>query len=96
MSIISSFIARLNNSKRNLFNPNKKDKISSLEIDIIMNNIIKAKKNNNFNFLNNKNNFRRGNKREKKFYNKRNDNENGKVQVAKLNKYYKKRKIFKS
>ena len=63
---------------------------------IIINNIVKIRKNDNPNFLNNKNDLKRGNKREKRFYNKKNNNKNKKIQIAKLNKYYKKRKKFKS
>ena len=59
-----------------------------------MNNTVKARENDNFNFLDNKNNPRRENKREKKPYNKKNNNKNEKVRIAKPNKYYKKKKIL--
>ena len=71
MSITCFFIIRLNNFKGNLFNLGKKDKINNLKTDIIMNNIVKIKKNDDFNFLNNKCDPRRGNKRKRKFYNKK-------------------------
>ena len=57
-----------------------------------MNNIVKARKNNNFNFSNNQNNSKRENKREKRSYNRKNDNKNKKIQVAKLDKYYENKK----
>ena len=60
-----------------------------------MNNTAKIKKDDDFNFSNNKDNPKRGNKREKKPYNKKNDDENEKIQIFKLDKYYKKRKKFK-
>ena len=61
-----------------------------------MNNTIKVKGDNDFNFLNNKNDLKRGNKRERRFYNKKNNNKNKKIQIAKSNKYYKEREKFKS
>ena len=39
-----------------------------------MNNIIKAKKDDDFDFLNNKSDPKRGNKRGERFYNKNNNN----------------------
>ena len=62
MNIIGFFTARFNNSKKNLFNLGKKNKINNLKTDIILNNIVKARGDNNPDFLNNKNNLRRGNK----------------------------------
>ena len=94
MNIIGFFIALLNNSKKNSFNLNKKDKISNLKINIIMDNTVKIRKNNNSNFLNNKNNLKHENKREKRFYDKEDDNGSEKIQVAKLNKYYEKKEKF--
>ena len=49
------------------------------EINIIINNIIKIKKNNNLNFLNSKGDFKCGNKRGKRFYNKENNNGDRKI-----------------
>ena len=92
MNIINSSTARLSNFKRNLFNLNKKDKINNLKTDVIMNNTVKVRRNNNFNFLNNKGDLKCENKRGKKFYNKENDNKNRKIWIANLDKYYKKKK----
>ena len=75
---------------------NKKDKINSLKINIIINNIVKVKGNNNPDFLNSKDDFRRGNKRKKRFYDRENNNKNGKIQIAKPDKYYEERKKLKS
>ena len=61
-----------------------------------MNNTVKIKENDNFNFLNNKSDFKRENKRERRFYNREDNNKNKKIQIAKSNKYYEKRKKFKS
>ena len=95
MNIIGSFIARFNNSKGNLFNLNKKNKTNNLEIDIIIHNIIKIRKDDDLDFLDNKNDFKRENKREGRFYNRKNNNKNKKIQITKLNKYYEKKKKFK-
>ena len=73
---------------------NKKNKINSLKTDIIIDDTVKIKKNNNLDFLNNKNDFRRGNKRKKKPYNKENNNRNKKIRIVKLNRYYKKKLRF--
>ena len=64
-----------------------------MKINIIINNTVKAKKDNNPDFVNNKNDFKRENKRGKRFYNRKNNNKNKKIRVAKLNKYYKKKKF---
>ena len=92
MSIVGFFTARFSNSKGNPFNLGKKDKINSLKINIIMNNIVKAKRDDNLNFLNNKGDPKYGNKRGRKPYNKKNNNKNRKIQISKLNKYYKKKR----
>ena len=94
MNIINFFTARFSNSKGNPPNLSKKNKISSLETNIIINNTAKIKENDDFNFLNNKGDLRYGNKRGERFYNKKNNNKNKKIQIAKLDKYYKKRKKF--
>ena len=60
-----------------------------------MDNIIKAKKNNNSDFSDGKGDFKRENKREEKPYNKKDNNKNKKIRIAKLNKYYKEKKKFK-
>ena len=91
MNIISSLTARFNNSKENLFTTSRKNKTSSLKTDIIINNIIKVRGDDDLDSLNSKNNPRRGNKRKGKPYNKEDNNNNGKVQVAKPDKYHKKR-----
>ena len=91
MSIVSSFIARFNNFKGNSPNLGKKNKINNLKINIIMNNIVKIREDDNPDFLNNKSDFRRENKREKKLYNKKNNNKNKKIRIAKPDKYYKKK-----
>ena len=88
-------MACFNNSKGNLPNLNKKDKISNLKTNIIMNNTAKIKKNDDFDFLNNKGDLKRGNKRGKRPYNRKNNNKNKKIRIAKPNKYHKKRKKFK-
>ena len=95
MSTAGFFIAYFNNSKKNPLNLGKNNKINNLKINIIINNTAKAKKDDNPNFLNNKNNPKRENKRGGKFYNKKNNNKNKKIRVAKPNKYYKKREKFK-
>ena len=66
-----------------------------MEIDIIINNIIKIKKNDNFDFLDNKGDLKRGNKCRGKSYNKKNNNKNRKIRVVKLNKYHGKREKLK-
>ena len=71
MSTANSFITRFSNFKGNPLNLGKKDKISSLKTNIIINNTVKTRGNNNSNFLNNKNDLRRGNKRGERFYNKK-------------------------
>ena len=58
-----------------------------------MNNIVKVKRDNNPDFLNNKNDFKRKNKRGERLYNKNNNN-NNKIRVVKLDKYYKEKKKF--
>ena len=78
MNTAGFFTARSNNFKRNLFNLSKKNKTNNLKTNIIINNTAKIKRNNDLNFLNNKNNLRRGNKREGKSYNKNNNNKNKK------------------
>ena len=95
MNTANSFIIRLNNSKGNPPHLSKKDKINNLKTNIIINNTAKTRENNNLNFLNNKNNPRRGNKHRERFYNKKNNNINKKVRIAKLDKYYKEKKKFK-
>ena len=57
-----------------------------------MNNIVKIKRNDNPDFLNGENDLKCGNKREKKPYNRENNNKNKKIRIVKLNKYYKKKK----
>ena len=79
MNIIDSFTARFNNSKGNPVNLDKKNKTSNLKTDVIMNNIIKIKGDNDFDFLNSKNNPKRENKREKRLYNRKNDNGSKKI-----------------
>ena len=71
MNTADFLIARFNNFKGNLFISGKKNKVNSLKINIIINNTAKAREDDNFNFLNNKNNFKRRNKRGKRFYNKK-------------------------
>ena len=92
MSIVSSLIARTNNSKESPLNLNKKDKISNLKIDIIIDNTAKIRGDNDPDFSNNKSDFGRENRYREKPYNKENNNRSKKIQVTKLNKYYKKRK----
>ena len=94
MNIAGFVIIYFSNFKKNPLNLDKKNKISNLKIDIIINNIIEIRKNDDLNFSNNENDFRRENKRKKRFYNKENNDENGKMRITKLNKYYKKRKKF--
>ena len=67
MSIINSLTAHFNNSKRNPFTSDKKNKTSNLKIDIIINNTAKIRENDDFNSLNNKNNPKREKKPEKNF-----------------------------
>ena len=93
--IADSFTARPNNSKENLFNLSKKNKINNLKTNIIMNNIVKIKKNDDPDFLNNKGDFRYKNKRGGRLYNKNNNNENKKIRVIKLDKYHKEREKLK-
>ena len=71
MNTAGSFIACFNNSKENLFNSGKKNKINNLKTDIIIDNIVKTRGDNNLNFLNGKDNLKCENKRERKFYNKK-------------------------
>ena len=59
-----------------------------------MDNTTKAREDNNPNFLDNEGNPKRGNKRGERPYDKKNDNKNKKVRIAKLNKYHGKRKKF--
>ena len=54
-----------------------------------MNNVIKIRENNNPDFLNGESDPKRENKRRGKPYNKKNNNKNKKIRIAKLNKYYK-------
>ena len=79
MNTAGSSTARFSNFKRNLFNLGKKDKISNLKIDIIMDNTAKIKEDDDSDFLDNEDNFRRGNKRGGRFYNKKNNKKNKKV-----------------
>ena len=95
MNTVGFFTIRFNNFKGNSSNLNKKNKISNLKINIIMNNTAKIRGDDNSDFLNNKNNLRRGNKRGGRFYNKNNNNKNKKIQIAKLDKYYKEKEKFK-
>ena len=74
MNTAGSFTACPNNSKRNSPNLGKKDKTSNLKTNIIINNIVKIRKDNAPDFLNNKNDPKRGNKCGKKSYNKKNNN----------------------
>ena len=78
MNTVGFFIARFNNFKRNSPNLSKKNKINNLKINIIINNIVKTRRDNNSNFLNNKGDLKRGNKRGEKSYNKNNNNKNKK------------------
>ena len=95
MSTADSLIARFNNFKKNSFIIGRKNKISNLKINIIIDNTVKARKDDDFNFLNSKNNLRRGDKRGKKFYDKKNNNKSEKIQIAKLNKYHEEKKKLK-
>ena len=61
-----------------------------------MNNTAKAREDDDPNSLNSEGNPKRGDKREKRFYNKENDDENEKIRIAKLDKYYKKREKLES
>ena len=91
MNTINFLIAHFNNFKKNPFILSKKNKINNLKIDVIINNIVKAKENDDFDFLDGESNPKRGTKRSRKFYNKKDDNKNGKIRVTKLNKYYEKK-----
>ena len=71
--------ARFSNSKKNLFNSGKKDKINNLKTDIIINNIVKIREDNNPDFLNNKGDLKRGNKCERRLNYKENNNKNKKI-----------------
>ena len=71
MNTAGSFITRFNNSKKNLFNSGRRDKINNLKITIIMNNTVKTKNNNNLNFLNNERDLKYRNKCKGRFYNKK-------------------------
>ena len=93
MNTAGFLTARFNNFKKNLFIIDKKNKINNLKTDVIINNITKVRKDDNPNFLNNKSNFRRENKREERLYNKKNNNKNKKIRVIKSNKYHKKKEI---
>ena len=95
MNTASSSITYFNNSKKNPPNPGKKNKINSLKINVIMNNTAKIRKNDNPDSSNDENDLKRENKCGEKPYDKKNDNENKKVRIAKLNKYYKEKKKFK-
>ena len=55
----------------NLPNLSKKNKINNLKINVIINNTAKTKGNDDPNFLNNKDNLKRGNKLKKRFNNKK-------------------------
>ena len=44
-----------------------------------MNNIVKTRENDDPNFLDGENNLKRGNKCERRFYDRKNNNENGKI-----------------
>ena len=95
MNIADSLIAHFNNSKRNPPTTGRKDKTSSLKTDIIMDNTVKAKKNDDSDSSDSKGNPRRGDKRGGRSYNKKNNNKNKKIQIAKSNKYYRERKKLK-
>ena len=60
-----------------------------------MNNTAKVRGDDDPNFLDSKSNPKRGDKREGRLYNKKNDNKNKKVWVAKSNKYHEEREKFK-
>ena len=79
MSTAGFFIAYFSNFKGNLFNLDKKDKINNLKIDVIMNNIVKARGDDNSDSLNNKSDSRRENKRKRKPCNKKDNNRSEKV-----------------
>ena len=79
MNIAGSLTAHFNNFKGNPSNLGKRDKTNNLKIDIIIDNTVKAKEDNDFNFLNNKNDLKRGNKRRGRSYNKENNNKNKKI-----------------
>ena len=95
MNIVGSSIAYFNNPKRNSLIIGRKDKTNSLKINIIIDNTAKARENDDPDFLNSKSNPRRGDKRGKKLYDKKNNDKNEKIQIAKLNKYYKKKEKLK-
>ena len=92
MNTAGSSTARLNNFKGNLFNSGKKNKTSNLETDIIINNIIKARGDDDLNFLDDEGDPRRGGRP----YDKKNNNKNKKIRVAKLHKYYREREKLES
>ena len=60
-----------------------------------MNNIIKARGDDDPNSLNNESNLRRGNKRGGRPYDKENNNKNEKIRITKPDKYHKERKKLK-
>ena len=96
MNTVNFFIARFNNFKGNPPHLGKKDKISNLKIDVIINNIAKTRRNDDFNFLDSKGDLKRGNKRGRRFYNRKDNNKSKKIRVAKLNKYHGEREKLKS
>ena len=67
MSTAGFLIIYFSNFKKNSFNLGKRDKINNLKTNIIINNTVKIRRDDNLNFLNNKNDFKRGNKRRKRF-----------------------------
>ena len=71
MNIINSFTVRFSNFKGNLFNLDKRNKINSLKINIIINNTAKTKKDDNPDFSDDKDDFKYENKRKKRLYNKK-------------------------
>ena len=79
MSTAGSLTARFNNSKGNPFTTNKKNKTSNLETDVIMDNTVKVRENDDSDFLDNEGNPKRGDKRGGRPYDKEDDNKNGKV-----------------
>ena len=91
MNIVGSLTAHSNNPKGNSPTTGRKDKINSLKINIIMDNTVKIRKNDDFNFLDSEDNPRRGDKRGRRLYDKKNNNKNKKIRVAKLNKYHEER-----
>ena len=96
MSTADSLIVCSNNPKKNSPIIGRKDKTNNLKINVIINNIAKAKEDDNPNSLDNKGNPKRRDKREERFYDKKNDNGSGKIQIVKPNKYHKEREKLES